>query len=980
MAALDLDLTEAKVATYRFVIDEHPDKLTPKTVTYDLHHVDVTVAVETVKINGKAVLQPTVTYSKNGTVIPEGMAIFNNTFRVENTGTIKVFKQLTGRKWTQDDSFRFKLTPVSGAPLRTATYPNGTDSLQASTQLNEAEDRHVAIFEDLIFNQDDLINESGTAFVQEKIFNYKIEEVIPEGADSSHMLDGITYTDVPQYIRVKIRNDRINGKLDVTYILDGQEVYTPTGPTFVNHYSYRPADITISATKMILGHNGKLRDDWKEDVPEGATPKDWSQTTFAFQLTPQSGGKTEIKTVTKNASTVTFSPIIIRQPGRYIYMISEQLPEVEDDTETPTDDPNTPIRNGLLYDTSAHRIEVDVVDNGKGQLEYTVRYPNANRKTLSPDQLDKIKDITNLIIFNRAAPGAYFNIHAKKEIVGAPYISGQFIFRLDEKNQGIAGRNHEGYNGPDGIVSFDMLTYEHDDLFGSGTSDTGEQTKTLHYVMEEKNDKIPGWEYDGHKIKFQVNISHDTYHKIHIDGVQYSLDNGSTWTDYKEDELSTYPVFTNTYTSEGSASFHVDKRISGRDWAEDDQFEFVLTGIDGAPIHIKNSSGDLQTLTELKTTASYENRNPSFERLWFTNEDLKDADDHYVAEKTFRYRIHETAAGDVTDGSYTHNGMTYAADQEFEIHVHNDDFDAELDITFNKGTHTLILDPFINHYQVGAVQEVRIEAYKQISGRAWRSGDSFTFRIIPMLNDAGYAKEEMPMPESRTMDITWQSPAVKDAANTRSGKFGKITFTKPGYYEYDLEEVTPAVIPHGFTYTLATRRVLVVIRDRGDGLLAEPEIHYPSTDSDKPTTFVNTWKADPDDSGDNDFHFYFTKVWVGPVRDDVKFTLYNADGTERRHTLRRVKISDHEYRYECWLSTGGDYYAVEKPLDGYTASYQNAFPHGDVTDRAYYGGVITNRSTPLTGDQDNPLVWALLIVGGLAVIGLLIVYKKKKRS
>jgi hypothetical protein len=131
-------------------------------------------------------------------------------------------------------------------------------------------------------------------------------------------------------------------------------------------------------------------------------------------------------------------------------------------------------------------------------------------------------------------------------------VKSQFIFRLDETHQdgGTAtGRNHEGYNGPDGIVSFDALTYEHDDLFNSGnTSD-----RVIYYVMEERNEGVPGWIYDSKKIHFRVTVRHGDSdestdkHRISVWKVEYRQEGKTDWTEYREGDISTYPRFTNVY-------------------------------------------------------------------------------------------------------------------------------------------------------------------------------------------------------------------------------------------------------------------------------------------------------------------------------------------------------------------------------------------------------------------------------------------------
>ena len=130
----------------------------------------------------------------------------------------------------------------------------------------------------------------------------------------------------------------------------------------------------------------------------------------------------------------------------------------------------------------------------------------------------------------------------------------------------------------------------------------------------------------------------------------------------------------------------------------------------------------------------------------------------------------------------------------------------------------------------------------------------------------------------------------------------------------------------------------------------------------------------------NDFYFCFTKEWIGGSAGDIRFTLYNEDGTVHEHGFRKTQISDREWLYECWLSVPQDYYVIEEPIKGYKASYQNIGANAVVKDRCYRGGKIVNYLIPQTGDRAHPALWLGLILVGFSGLGAYVVRRKKAKK
>lgn len=945
-----------KAGLYHYLIDEYKEN--NPAVDYDEHPVHFFVDVREEKNDaGAPVLSYSTYYYKEDVLLP--YAQFENTFHASGTGIIRASKSIENRPWMPGESFTFTLTPENGAPLRTMDGQTHT-SLTAVARYDGH--KNEAVFENLLFTQDDLL--VGDRFVQDRDFIYKIVENIPDEA-VNQVLNGLTYDAAPRFVTVHVHNTRQSDRLEITY--GDNRTGTIDAPKFVNVYRHTPVSLSLKVTKQILDHTGKAMDEWKEGT------QDWTQTDFSFELTPKSKDapmpdnlSAAVRRVNSDARTLQYGKIDFLKPGRYFYQVRELAPEVtpEEEGDLARDDSAGPVYDNLFYDLIPHAVEVVVEDDYQGHLLV---------KNVYYDGIET----DSLTVFNRVLPDAYTYIRAMKTISGASYIQGAFNFWLADDLQPDAETEMidraVGTNREDGIVEFTALTFDHDELFPGCTG--AEAAREIHYIMEEVDKNVPGWEYDNRKVHYRVTISHPggqsaEKHHIFVSKVEYSED-GKSWKTYNYNDPETYPSFVNTYNNvEGTAALFAEKRISGREWRAEDRFEFILTGEDNAPLRIQKEDGSYEKVGALSAVAHAQDKTAEFAMIHFVMEDLKNDDGSYDISRTYTYRIHEADAGSCTDGSFTDKGMTYAPDQLVQVTITNNKTTGRMDVTYRDGRNVPHLTPFINYYEIMDEKTVQVGAFKQIRGRKWRRGDSFTFRINPLLNDAGLDREDMPMPEEPTMRITGSSNNVQGQANTKSGLFGNMTFTHPGIYEYEIGEVLPEQPERGMTYAQARHRVVITVKDRGDGTLMEPEIRYLGTNSDLPTTFINISELD-DDPG-NMFRFWFVKEWRGQA-SEIRFTLYNSDGipVDRRFTAK--KLSDREVVYEAWLPIGEAYYVIEEPMTGYATYYVNGGPNSEVNDRVFNGGRIINSEIPKTGDHENGYLYAgmlALCFAGLCLYAL----------
>ena len=84
--------------------------------------------------------------------------------------------------------------------------------------------------------------------------------------------------------------------------------------------------------------------------------------------------------------------------------------------------------------------------------------------------------------------------------------------------------------------------------------------------------------------------------------------------------------------------------------------------------------------------------------------------------------------------------------------------------------------------------------------------------------------------------MTAKAPATENGAKA-DFNFGKITFTKPGTYTFNMKEVVPKSETGGMTYDTHTEVVTVTVKDN----LGVLEAHT-TYDTDG-AAFVNTYKA-----------------------------------------------------------------------------------------------------------------------------------------
>ncbi|MCL2317166.1 MAG: hypothetical protein FWC46_08810, partial [Actinomycetia bacterium] len=146
---------------------------------------------------------------------------------------------------------------------------------------------------------------------------------------------------------------------------------------------------------------------------------------------------------------------------------------------------------------------------------------------------------------------------------------------------------------------------------------------------------------------------------------------------------------------------------------------------------------------------------------------------------------------------------------------------------------------FVNTYDPAPVQ-VSLDATKTLAGRPVLPTDSFTFTLSP--GDAATATAltagTVALPASTVATVTAADFAGGDAAVS----FGPLTFTKPGAYQFWVDEDVPPVGAPGLTYDghTAVYDVLVTDPDAAGALRASVTVRGTTGDV---APFTNTFEA-----------------------------------------------------------------------------------------------------------------------------------------
>lgn len=630
----------------------------------------------------------------------------------------------------------------------------------------------------------------------EKTFTYKIMEVVWDGSNWRSVEDalkdpnfnsaGVRYDPTIWTVNVTLKNDNKVLVLSAQYLKNGVPVQGASFQ-FANSYDPKPATATIDGTKTLTGR----------DMADGET--------FGFELS--AADETTQNAVTAGtvtlpgAATVSgakadevkgfqFGEITFKKPGEYTFNVNETK---WNGAAVPATD-----ENGMQFDRSTKTVKVKVTDDHSGALKAEVVYP---------------QDAVAAVAFTNkyATSSTYNGIQVEKTLTGRDMKAGEFRFVIECKDKGDDASKElladtdsdEEFTNPnnraEGIA--DVMTKIAGHTFTQADSGkhfeftvkevipngaVQDQTTGLWYVEES------GLYYDGANHVVTIDVADDGNGQLKV----------ATEVDGKPGNVVS---FANKYRAQDvsfdTANAELNKILQGRDWIENDSFDFTISALDGAPMPMRD--GNAVSSVTLKSPNSKDGDAVPFDfgQITFTSDMVKDAPGH---TRTFTYEVTETA-GNLPGIQYSTNKAT------IQITV-SDNGKGQLvaSATTQNGSFENRYSAELKYTAAGG-----LNLAKTLTGRDMTDGQ-FSIKITPADQAAA---EVLGLPNDGAVI---SMPAANDGDQVvKSALSSQAVFDQGDAGEtYVYTVVEQGTAPNGYTYDTAQRTVTITVEgDAAQGTL-----------------------------------------------------------------------------------------------------------------------------------------------------------------
>ena len=428
----------------------------------------------------------------NGIPVTEAGAEFINTYNAKEAAYGQVvhknfIDRTNGSHPLTDGMFQFKLEAVGDAPM-----PAGVEG----KVLYAHNVGDTAIFDQITYTQD----------MAGKSYEYKISEVIPEGATknadgTSYSYQGMTYDGSVHTTRIDVSLDDSTGealvKIEVFYDEKpaNSENQAEWYVTFNNEYQPAPTTVKFGGTKKLVGRN-MLDGEVFEFVLDSGSPSTGNAIRFGAVVM---GNTTTTVTGGENgkAEAFTFEDVTFTQPGTYVFNIRETAGKA----------------GGVTYDGHTATVTVTVTDNN-GALIATPVYSEP--------------DFTNTYTATFDDSTAV-NLDGTKVLTGQTLEENEFYFRVTDVAAGTTVLHPNNANGSVNLLTNVKYT----------------KAGTYTYMIQEQipESKRGGMTYDTTLFRYTVVVTDDLAGRLYVSDktLEKSEDAGETFT-----EVDT-PVFDNVY-------------------------------------------------------------------------------------------------------------------------------------------------------------------------------------------------------------------------------------------------------------------------------------------------------------------------------------------------------------------------------------------------------------------------------------------------
>lgn len=590
-------------------------------------------------------------------------------------------------------------------------------------------------------------------------------------------------------------------------------------------------------------------------VQKKISGRNWTTSdAFTMTLTAQGeapmpkGAKDGVSTIElhKDAQVGNFGTIEYTKPGTYTYVITEQ----SGDEAT------------LTFSKATYRATVTVTDDGAGKLSAKTKIAQ-----LTDDAGDAAERTVEAAVFTNTAKTGSLTV--KKTVVGGDS-QREFGFAValadgdGEPVSGTFGKGEHAVTFTDGKATFKLKDGEEKAITGLPVG--------VHYTVAE--DAVEGYT---------------------------TTAEGAEGTVTEDGALA---AFTNTYgtATEGrdvSTAGFFTKTLEGRDWAEGDSFQFVLTGEDGAPMPGDSADGSKTvSVTAAAGTRAGDRVAFDFGPIRYTLDDIKDAEfaevgGKRVRAKTFTYTVREVRPD---DGSAI-AGVAYDGHVATMTVTVTDDGSGNLTATTPAIAQASGGD-FVNTYTTELDYSARagVRLSKTLSGRAMEAGQ-FAFTVTADAETAArlglktdkdaYAVAAADDGAADLVDLIGGASGsdVKftdaDAGKTYSFTVAETKLGGEGY----ANDTAPRTVTIAPAYDVATGRLTVTTAVAKDGVeVARSEV---STADDAMATpapvtvaFQNSYEATGTLGGEGSAVINATKTLTGraAAAGEFSFSVRDAQG------------------------------------------------------------------------------------------------------
>lgn len=841
-------------------------------------------SVEVSKNNGTA---ETVT-EENGVYSLSGdNATFTNIYDANGSLLVKGTKKLENATLKEKD-YSFILEPkTNGAPIR--VKENSSDVEKDSLTTSNAEDGSFQ-FPAMYYKLADL-NGADRA-----VFEYTIKEVLPNGVTGdSPTKDGITYDTGVRTLTVTVENAH-NGVLNVSARINDAE-YPTTGDasllTFTNSYN-TAGEITFGGTKTLNGHT-------------------LDQNMFAFELydmTSDPINGTLLDTAFNKADgTYTFKPV------KYT------LNDVKDKTgadfiRTYLIKERNDKKDGYTYDKTEYEVTVQLADAGNGQITTTVTSIKKSGTEVSQDSSTNLNNYSFDFI-NTYEAKATFTPTATKRVLPATrkqeLESGSFKFNLKGTKLGaneafpdtaqaledltLSEIQKEVANQKDGSVTFNEITYTKGTVKDKDGNDTiVDETGKYVYKLTEIDGKLDGYMYAQKPVYIYVEVTDNHNGTLNKTVTYHTIDTTKDADTGKETSVIgdvNEAVFTNTYTGGNTLQLGAVKSLTGRK-AQKGQFEFRLEVSDSLNGTYKAVTKDGKDVI----ASNKEDGTITFPELEFK---------HASGEKdiydigTYYFRISEVRKAQDPAG-YTYSGESYIVKVTVEdAETGSDKLKTTVRTIDGTGEREYSPDTLVFHNTYKASGSITLKGTKTLSGSPLVK-DQFTFELL----DQDQKTVLQTLKNTADGNFAFQPLTYDQSLTAATGSAEKTYYVR--------ETVAAAEKADGITYDSTLYKVIVTIKDKGDGTLStSSKIQTVSGTTTKDATAIKFANA-----------FAGTASITKTAEDGktplpgAEFELYAAKANGSGYTLYGKYLSDSNGKISVSGLPANSYYFVEsKAPDGY---------------------------------------------------------------